>query len=49
MKTVAIKCNDKTYEQFKSIKKELKMNTEGTFEFILKVFLETQRGENNDK
>ena len=51
MKTITIKCDEKTYEQFKALKKSLKMSHDGTLEVLLKVYEQTQEkeGKENDK
>ena len=49
MKTITIKCDEKTYEQFKALKKTLKMSHDGTLEFLLKLYEKEQGGNNNAK
>lgn len=52
MKTITIKCDEKTYENFKALKKSLKMSHDGTLEVLMKVYEETKKqqgGKNNDK
>ena len=48
MKTITIKCDEKTYEHFKALKKSLKMSHDGTLEVLLKVYEQSQEREEKD-